>query len=222
MDIKAIIDNIGNIMLYFVPGYITIKTYSRINGRESKDPSNYVNLVYYVVLSFFLTEAAKLIQPLNSLPTVILCVIISGVGAIFAFLIVVLIRRKVIKKVFNVLTLGTIEKTIWKTNIDFSKKRCPNVIVYANDYVYEGRLLQFGESSEDGWLVLDLCDVRNKNQETISSKKEQDEYERVIIPFCEIKHVKVKYLKGDEHYPTWWEEYKAKRNNAQLPEEPRV
>ena len=216
MDIKTIIDNIGSVLLYFIPGYITIKTYNLISGRESKDLSSNLNLVYYIVLSYFLTETITLIIPRNISPTAIYCIIVSAIGATISCLFALTLKRKIIKKVFNWLTLRTIEKTVWKANIDFSSDHCPNVVVCTENRQYSGRLIQFGDFPDDGWIVMDLCSISVTQNPTVPIIKEGTEYERVLIPVSEIKNVRVQYAKGDEHYPDWWEDYRKEQEHNQL------
>ncbi len=202
MEIGTIISDIANIIQYCIPGFLTLTVFARVANRDSNSKGDFY-LVYCVIISYFLIEITLILPFMKSVSSAVSCIVASALGMIIATIFALSLKFEFIKKQYNRLTMNILERSTWDASLTFTKSKCPQVEIYTNDYIYKARLLLYGSSEDDPWIVIDACTINKLDKELVHDYKTSEERstsERIILSKSEIKFMRVIYKAGDEHY----------------------
>lgn len=192
--LNEIIDNIPNILQYFVPGVIFIMIIRSLSFKRFAE--NYT-IVFSCVISYLFVSLIGMINELKikseSLKEPI---VISGIAVLIAILLAFFLSIIFNSKCFKDFTLKYFHKTlyddIWQDVFDF--KNGTNLKVYIKDkeYYIMGHYRFSEEKGEESWMALSAHTYRNKEtNEIIGLDYSKNEKVLVTIRIYDIEHIEV-------------------------------
>lgn len=211
-SISTIIQNIPLILEYFVPGYLMICLFRRLNDSNTEKMSDAIHIGISICISFLIKSTLYLIYHIpfiQPLFTVLASVVYIRfvVETLFGLTIVVLyikIRRQPwVCKLFSKINFVTLSNNVFEgSELD----RSQYVTVTTAKTTYYGYMILYDLNKECSWIVLDVVEQMNAEGNQKRSWLDHD-YERYLIPMSDISDIIVHYT--DTSRPIYPKNYEA-------------
>ena len=150
MSIK--VDQILDILLYFVPGIIGIKVFSKITGLRIKISEHTWSAF---ACSFLVTTLVKSFAPINAEPSIYVLSLLSCGISIF---VAVLAGIAYMSKWFNHILEGKLKRNVYNSflqeHIDLENGSFIRAKMKNLDYYSEGAVDSFGDDLSDPWICI--------------------------------------------------------------------
>ena len=191
MDIEKWIRAIPQILEFFVPGYITVVVFKKLQGNDDENKSHEsIQIAACVCISYILSI---LFVWIGSLYVRLLCESITG--CLLSFILIKLLGTNRIRHYYSLINHTLIEKTVFES-VGLHKN--PWVTVFLNDssMVY-GRVVTYGENN-DTWIAIDnyhtygiVFDKEDgsKRDERAVEPQIKDETHVIIVKYDEIRAI---------------------------------
>lgn len=200
------------ILVHYVPGFITIATYRYLrNG--NKRMSEMTHFGACICLSYLLNFIPWLC--FEESPRYLWGIVSTVIGIVLATAVYFIRKAPKISWLLARYTETALDDCVLDGCRLYSTNR--QVIVYTNDAIIEGRVQLYNQEENDNWLALDrVIYTSNDNSRKEKWNDNKTEYERYLIPFEEIKIMRLKYdenIKGDKNMIPWNTDSAKKEND---------
>ena len=216
-SILTIIQNIPTILEYFVPGYIMICLFRRLNNSDAEKMSDTINIGVSICVSYLIKSILYLIYHIpfiypvfSPLATVVYTRFV--VETIFGLIVVVLymkIRRQPLAcKLFSKINFTTLSNNVFEGS---ELNRSQYVTIKTEKNAYNGYMILYDLNKDSSWIVLDVVEQTSTDISNNEKRSWLDhDYERYLIPMSEILDIIVHYTdKSRPIYPENYEKTKA-------------
>lgn len=199
MDLIKLIDNISNLFIYFIPGYITL--YIKQIYRHEKDKKSNHLFILSIVLSFIIKSTAEMIlyciyyfTGLNFVMSETVKTFFLIIIAIIFAIVSIVYKDSVIEKKINTFLKNDVisEPDVWNYAMKASKGAWARVYLVDENLVYEGKLFGYTMDPDDKEREILLASYTSYSFTTRDIIEEHnDDNKTVFIKCTNIKNIEI-------------------------------
>ena len=177
-----------NILLYFVPGIIGIKVFSKITGLRMKISEHTWSAFAY---SFLVTSLVKSFAPMNTKLSIYALSLLSCGISIF---VAILAGIAYMSKRFNHILEGKLRRNVYNSflqeHIDLENGSFIRAKMKNLDYYIEGAIDSFGDDLSDPWICISNYCFCNFKDEKEFYKNDHDK-DVVAVNLNDLEYVEI-------------------------------
>lgn len=187
-------EQLPDILEYFIPGYIFITTYQLLTSRKSSSYQVILSVIVSYILKAICSIVHKNILTERNFTRYERVIILAVIAIVFSIILVVVTEWKIINNILLRINYKSIHNDIWQDVIDY--KKGTTLRITCNDAIYTGVLFMHEEKGNDSWFVFDNYII--EKGETIRHSADSEYPARLAISIKDVKLIEIYYAKEKE------------------------
>lgn len=189
--ILTTIDNIFQISLYWLPGFIFLVVLKKMISNGWKWTSE--NNIFAVIISIaidFLFRALDLSRIVFFQAESHLCFLYCVIGFTLALALSLMYRCGWVNRIFSFIFIKSIHSSIWDDVIDYRNGTMLNIRLNNGNVIYGG-FHTVEEKGNDSWLALDCYHMKNSTDKEICRYAKSNDGHYLLIRVSDIVYAEV-------------------------------